>query len=98
MQRAVQLPAVSAAATPTASATIASASAAASAPLHFWTRFVDVQRASAQLRSVQSGNRLLAIFAAGHLHESEPAGTASITIGHDTHALHLSVHLEHLPQ
>src|SRR5262245_53637744 len=61
--------------------------AAASAATSAWflrTRFVDGQRAAAQLGTVQCGNRRLSLRIAGHFHEAEASGLASEFIGDDS--------------
>ena len=55
-----------------------SAAAATVAPstagmLGFWTCFVDVESASAYLRSVQCSNGFFSVFVAGHFHKAEAA-------------------------
>ena len=96
----------SAAATTAAATTVAaaiSAAASAVAPtasgvLSFRTRLVHVQRSSADLRSIQSGDRFFSVLVAGHLDEAEAAGSSSIAIGHNADPVDLPVRLEHLPQ
>jgi hypothetical protein len=96
-----RLPAV-----PTATAAFATTAATAStAPassagrtIRLRSRFVDVDSASAELRSIQPCDCLLPIFVAGHLDESEASGPAGVAVGHDADAIHLSIGLEGLPQ
>src|SRR5579871_270137 len=61
-------------------------------------RLVDIDRAPAQLASVQCRDRLFAIFVARHLDESEPSRAPRVAVGHDAHAVHLSVSFECLAQ
>ena len=97
------LPAVAPAATTAASATISAiaaeaTTAAAPTSLGFGARFVDVDGASANLLTVESGDGFFAVFVTIHFYETETAGAAGVTIGHDADAVDLSVGLEHLPQ
>jgi len=83
--------AISTIATPTTAAT-------ASAALGLGTCLIDVDRAPANLRTVQTRNRLFPVFIAGHLHESEAAGAAGVAVGHDAYPVDLSVRFKKLPQ
>jgi hypothetical protein len=78
--------------------TAAAVSATTSAALDFWTGFVDVQRASPQLGTVQGCNGFVSIFSIGHLHKAEAARAAGVTVGHDADPVYLSVRLEHPTQ
>ncbi len=100
----MQLPAI---ATPTATAASTTSSAAASisaiaasatarAALGFRTRFINIQRATTQLRSVQCRDGFLSVFVARHLNESEPTRTPRLTICNNAHTIDLSVGLEQL--
>jgi len=92
--------AAAAAAAAAAIPTIAATTAAAAPPTAFGlgARFVDVDGASADLRTVQSRNGLLSILVARHLYETEPARASGVAVGHDAYAVHLSVRLKKLPQ
>src|SRR3984893_11317152 len=90
-----QLPAVSAAAPPTAAPTTAVAAPTA-ATLHLGTRLIYIQRTPAQLAAVKRGDRLLSLFCIRHLHETESARAASVAVGHDADPVYLPVRLEHL--
>ena len=64
----------------------AAATATTAATASTWllgTRFVDGQRAAAQLSTVQRGNRRLRFRIRGHLHESKAAGLAGELICDD---------------
>jgi hypothetical protein len=96
------LPAIAAPAPSTTvplSSTATSAATEASTPAFgFGPGFVDVDRATADLRTIQSSNCLFAIFVAIHLDEAKAAGAACVAIGQNADALHLSVALKSLPQ
>jgi hypothetical protein len=102
----VASPAATAAATSAAVSTIASAAtttavataATTTAAFGLGPRFIYVDGASADLRTVESGNCLFSIFVAGHLNETKAARAAGIAIGHDAHAVDLSVRFEELPK
>ena len=51
-----------------------------------------------ELSTIQSGNRLVRISRAGHLHEGKPARFARITVGHDTYAIDRTISCEQLAQ
>ena len=91
------LPAIAPSATASASTAVATP-AATSAAFCLGPSLVDVDRASANLRSIQSSDGFFSILVAGHLHKSEAARTAGVAVGHDAHAVDLSVGLEQLPQ
>ena len=106
VRKSERLVAAAASAAPAAATTVpaaisSSASAVASpasAVLSFWTRLVHIQRASANLRTVQRGDGLLSIFVDGHFHKAEAARPPGIAVGHDANPVHLPEGLEHLPQ
>jgi hypothetical protein len=88
-------------ATATAAAALSAATtttAAASGAFRLGARFVHVQRASADLRSVQSSDRFLSVFGARHLDETKAARTACVPVGEDADTIHLAVHFEQLTQ
>src|SRR5581483_3805714 len=94
-----QLPAIAPttpAAAPTAAAAPATISTTARSAFGLRTRFVDIQGASAQLRSIQSCDRFLSIFVARHLDETEPTRAAGFAVSKNAHAIDLSVGLEQL--
>jgi hypothetical protein len=100
-----ELPAIAATATATTAATASAvtpiataATTAATGTFRLGPGFVHVDGASANLRAVESGDRFLAVFIAGHFHESETAGAACVAIGHDANAIHLSVPFKNLSQ
>jgi hypothetical protein len=62
------------------------------------TCFTYIQCAVAEQGAVQFGNRLLAIFRTGHLHESEPTRLARIAVLHDADAIDRTVSCEQLAQ
>jgi hypothetical protein len=105
------LPAIATAATTAAASATVSAIAAATATAEASTPtstsgsalglgpgFIDVDGASADLRSVQRSDRLLAIFVAGHLDKTESAGASRVAVCQDANAVDLAVALEDLPQ
>jgi len=83
---------------PTISATPAAVPATAARVLGLGTRFVHVEGASANLRTVQGRDGFFAILVAGHFHEAEAARSARVTVGHNADPIHLPEGLEHLPQ
>jgi hypothetical protein len=92
-------PPATTAASATAISAVASATAStATRTFSLGTRFVDVDRPSADRRAIQSRDRLLAIFVTGHLHETETTGSPRVTVRHDAHAIHLSERFKQLPQ
>jgi hypothetical protein len=85
----------------TAATTTKSLSAAAaptSWPVRLRLRFVDLQRASAQLRPIQRSYRLVRFRGIRHLHKSETARPAGLPVGHDAHFFHRTMSLEYGPQ
>src|SRR5579859_4064623 len=93
------LPAVTPAAAlaATASAIPATAATAAGA-FRLGTRLVDIDGASAHLRTIQGCDRLLAVFVARHFHEPEAAGATRVAVSHNADAVYLSVRLKEMPQ
>jgi hypothetical protein len=63
-----------------------------------WPRFVYVDGASAELRSIQTGNRLFSFFGIGHFHETESARSSGLAIRQNTYAVHLAIGLKELAQ
>jgi hypothetical protein len=85
------------------------ASTAASKPLPTTTRaapgtvrlglrFIDLQSASAKLRSVQSSNRLIGFARIGHFHKPESSRASSFAIGYNADFLDRSVRFENRSQ
>jgi hypothetical protein len=98
-----ELPAIAAttttAATASAVAPVAATAASTTAgALGLRPSFVDVDRASTNLRTVQRSDGFFAVFIAGHFNESETAGATRVTIGHDANAIHLPVSFKNLSQ
>ena len=96
-----RLPAIAAPATTTASATATTAAAISAATasrtaFRFRARFINIQRASAQLRSIERRDGFLSVFVARHLDESEATRTPGLAIRKNTHAINLPVGLEQL--
>jgi hypothetical protein len=96
---ATRAPATAATATARTTAAAASKSAAAAAPaakaaVGFRTGFIHVQRASVKGVSIESGNGLIRLAFIFHLDECETAGTAGLTICHDSGAVYLAVPLK----
>jgi hypothetical protein len=94
----VASPATTAASTTAISAVASTTASTAAGTLSLGTRFVDIDRASADGRAIQSRDRFLAIFVTGHLHETETTGSPRVTVCHDAHAIHLSERLKQLAQ
>jgi hypothetical protein len=80
--------AVTSAATPSAAATIRPAAPGA---FGLRTRFVHVQRAAAELRSIERRNRPFSLGFIRHFHERETTGPARIAIGFNADPLNLAV-------
>jgi hypothetical protein len=101
-----ELPAIAATTTAAAAATAsaitpiatAATTTTAAGTFRLGPGFVHVDGASANLRAVERGDCFLAVFVAGHFYESETAGAACVTIGHDANAIHLSVPFKNLSQ
>lgn len=74
-----------------AQSAVAAVAASASGAFGFGTGFIHIDGASAQLRTVQPGDGLLALFGVRHFNESEPARTASVAIGENADAIHLTI-------
>ena len=95
---------ITAAATATISAVAATAApaavtaAATTAALSLGAGFVDIDGASADLGAVERRDGFVAVLVAGHLDETKAARAACIAIGHNAHAVYLSITLEQLPQ
>jgi hypothetical protein len=68
------------------------------AAFHLRTGFVNVDRASAELGTVERRDGFFTVFAAAHFDEAEAARTTRVAVGHDAYAVHLSVRLERLAQ
>jgi hypothetical protein len=86
------LPAITA-----ASAALTAAPTAADT-LRFGTRFINVQWATVEFRSIQGSDGLVAILRARYLYESEPAWLARITVSHEGHSIDCAVSCEELAQ
>src|SRR5216684_2636712 len=81
---------------PAASSTAARARSTTASGLG--ARFVHLQIATAQLFSVEAGNRLGGFFVVGHFHEGKAAGAARLPVHDQVHAGHLSEGLEQRAQ
>ena len=73
------------------------------APTTSWTvrlglRFVNLQRASAQFRSIQSRDRFVSFGGIRHFHETETACSARLPVGHNADFFHRTVRLENRSQ
>jgi hypothetical protein len=79
-------------------APVAAATTAASRTLGLRTRLVYINRPTAELAAIQSGNRLLAFFCVGHLYETKATRTPGLTVRQNAYAIHLPVGLEQLAQ
>jgi hypothetical protein len=51
------------------------------------TRLVNIQRASAKLFPIQSGNGFLGFAGIGHFNKCESSGTAGVTVGDQAHLI-----------
>src|SRR4030095_6782759 len=71
----------------TAAESAATSAAATAAELRFRTRFVDRERAPAELRFVQLGDRLLRVGIGRHLDECEPARATCGGVPDDVHRI-----------
>jgi hypothetical protein len=86
--------AASAIASTTTASTVPAASATAALGLR--ARFVDVDGAAADLRTVQGRDGLISIFVAGHFDETESARAPRVAVGHDADPINLSVRFKSL--
>src|SRR4029077_7393552 len=80
------------------SATASAVASTASGVLSLRTCFIYIERTSTDLRAIQSGNGLVAIFVTGHFHKTESARASGIAVRHDADAVDLPKRLKHLPQ
>jgi hypothetical protein len=80
---------------PAIAATAATTTASA---FGFGSRLIDVDGASTDRGSIQSRDRLLAVFVASHLNESEATGAPGVAVRHDAYAVHLPEGFKDLPQ
>jgi hypothetical protein len=80
----------------TASTGTSAATAAGSAgtALGLGTRLVDIQRASAEVFAIQSGDGLLGFRGIGHFYKCKSAGTAGVAIGDHANLIDLAVGFE----
>ena len=82
-----------------AATTIATAATtAASATLDFGTRFIDVERASANLRAIQGRDGFFSVFPTRHFDEAKTARAPCVPVRHDADPVHLPMYLEELAQ
>jgi|SRR5579864_163231 len=91
-------PTAAAASSAAASSTIAAIASAASGMLGFGASLVHVERAAANLRAIQRGDRLFSFFIAGHLDETKSSRAPGISVRQDAYTVDLSVRFEQLPQ
>lgn len=89
------LPTVPAATTPTAPA-IPAISPPATTPICFGACLIDVQSPSADLRAIQPGDCLLALFVTRHLYETKTARTPRFAIRENADPVDLPVRFEEL--
>lgn len=82
----------------TTTAATAAIPASAGSALGFRTRFIHIQRASSQIRTVEGIDGFVALFRVRHFHERKTARTSGLTIGQNTDTLYLSIRLEHVTQ
>jgi hypothetical protein len=76
----------------TAETAAASATAAA---LGLGTSFIDVQRATFEIRAIQAGNRAVGFVGVAHFHKRKTAGAAGITIRYQIDTIHGSIPFKH---
>src|SRR4029077_7851642 len=81
--RARDLPPIAANTTAAAFSSAATASATAATAFGLRSRFVHVERASADLRAVESRDRLVSLLGVRHLDEAETTRPARVPVGHD---------------
>src|SRR5262245_29838471 len=93
MTRAKRLPALAAAARIAAAATAARSTTTSATTSHarLWTGFVHGDRASIQLRAIESLNRRAGFAVVVHRHEGKPAGASRVAIGNNRHFLDLTM-------
>jgi len=89
---------VAAAISASTSAAVSAVAPAASSVLGLRPRLIHVECSSADLRAVQRGDGLLAIFVIGHFHKAETARAPGIPVGHDADAVYWSERLKNPPQ
>src|SRR5580692_9171273 len=96
----VSLIVVTTASAPASTATKSLAATRSTAPrfVRLRLRFVDLQRAPAEFRSVQCRDSLIRLGCIRHLDEPETSGTPCLTVGHDADFFHRTVSLEHRSQ
>jgi hypothetical protein len=85
------------AAAPAAATRTPKPTTATAAPIHFRTRFVDVQSPAAQLAAIERSNGLLGFIVVRHLHERKTPRSARIPVRHDTDAFHCPVDIKKSP-
>jgi hypothetical protein len=71
---------------------------AALRPVGLGLRLVNLQRASAQFRSVQRRHCFIGFGGIGHFHKPETACAPRFTIGHDADFFHRTMRLENRSQ
>src|ERR1700733_3826054 len=82
----------------TTTATAAATASATAGTFGLGPRLVDVDGATAHLRTIQRGNCFVSVLVAGHLHEAETAGAPRITVRHDANPVHLPEMFEQGPK
>jgi hypothetical protein len=61
-------------------------------------RLVNLQRAPAQFRSIESRDCFVSLGGIGHFHETETPGSARLPVGHNADFFHCTVSLENRSQ
>jgi hypothetical protein len=84
--------------TSTAAGTAAAAARSAGTAIGFRTRFVDVQRATAQLFPVQSRDGFLGFAGIGHFYEGKSSRAPGITVGDQADLIDFAMRLKQGPQ
>jgi hypothetical protein len=87
-------PASTATAAPTTKLLPTPATTTAPRTIRLGLRFVDLQRASAQFRSVQRRNRFIRFRGIRHFHKPESPGSSGFPVGYDADFFHRTMSFE----
>jgi hypothetical protein len=83
--------------TATTARTAAAAGTAGTAAIGFGTRFVNIQRASAELFPVEGGNGFLGFGGVGHFYKCKSSRTTRVTISDHADLIDLAMRLKQGP-